>query len=1685
MRKVLKVFLYIIGIIIILIIGVIIWLNTPSGQNFVRSKAQAYLQNKLKTQVLIGKLGYGLPKYIVLENVLLRDQKNDTLLSVGKLKIDLDMLKLIHKEIDVNQLVLQDVHSHIYRNTPDTNFNFTYIINAFVGTPSQTKATSKKTDTSSSGMSINVNRIQLDDIHARIDDATGGTTLGIDLQHLELKVKDIDMKHMKFHVKELTVAGLQTLFYSDTSYLPVKPKNTTQTQFTLIADNINLKQIGFKYNDNLNKLLFSLDLAALQIKLDKFDLVTQVVNLAQFSIDTSNIKLAFGKKSKVPAPVDTIIKMDTTMGWNVAVKNMNIAGVNFVMDNANEMRMPAGIDYSHLNIQGLTINAQDIKYTSDTIAGNIKHLAVKEQSGLDVKELRTRFLYQPQGATLSNLYLLTSNTVIQDSIQVKYPSLDALKKNMGLMQLNVNIRKSVIGLKDALVFMPSLIKQPLFKKYKNGHIQLDAGISGYLSNLAIARFNLAGLDNTEVALNGRLTGLPNANAISYNLNIAKFQSSKNDVEAIVPSAYLSSVRIPDKFGITGKLSGTEKDYNPDLLLVSSDGSAYVRGYLHMSPGKGREQYDLFVKTMVLNVGRIIKKDSLMSTITSYVTVKGRGFDIKTMSAVLSGGIQSAHVKDYDYHSITFNGNVAAKAGDLKLTSADDNLRMNMTAHADMTGKYAAVKANMQVDSIDFQALKLYSSELKIHGDIHADFPELNPDYPRGEIIWKKPLIVANGQRYLMDSLYILSRPSADTGQYIIANLDVVQVVITGKTPLTKLGAIIQDHINRHYNIPLSDSTKQAIAAQPQKTVDTSKTNIPSDYNLAFTAHVEDRPLLHSILPGLTSLDTIHIDGSLTPRTLTLNATMPEVLYGTNAIENGVIKVSGTDSAFTYKVTVDKIATSQIALWYANIHGNLDQNTITTNISLADSVKKERFALVASLQNVGDSQIIQLQPGLKLNYQTWAVTEPNRIDLSKAGFYISNFNISNNNQYIKINSDQPIPNSPIKVDISNFLLANITQMISRDTTLANGLLGGNVTISKLKPTPLISGDLQIQNLSVMGDTLGNLAVQVNTTDGNAFDTKVSIKGNGNDVALNGNYYLQPVGGNSFNFALAVNALSLASIQGITLNQIRNSSGFIRGNLQLQGTPSAPLIDGELRTDNLATTVSMLNAYFKLPADKITFTHTGVSFNNLQILDSTGNKATVNGTVGTQDLKNLQLDLQLNAKNWSALHSTAKDNKTFYGDLLFTSNLNVKGTPSSPNVDGSINILKGTNMTVVMPESDPGIVSSEGIVEFIDVSNPGRYKILTPKAKKDSTKIVMNTGSNINVNISVAKQAMFNVIIDQASGDFLSVKGDASLNAAVTPGGVFGLTGNYELDEGVYQLNYNFIKRKFLIQKGSTITFAGDPTKANTDITAVYEVDAPAYDLMQSQVQDQSQLNYYKQNLPFNVAMHIKGSIIQPSLTFDVILPSNKVYPLAADQIELIQGKLAQMRNDTSELNKQVFALIILSRFVSDDPFTNGAGSGGVAFTAKQSASRFIGEQLNQFANHLIKGVDLSVDLASTEDYTTGSLRDRTDLNLAASKRLLNDRLKLTIGNDFELEGPQTTNSDQSNLIPSNLAADYLLTADGRYTMRAYRKNYNEGVIEGYVTETGLDFIVSLEYNHFKNVFRKKKNPKKEQSNGVKQ
>jgi translocation and assembly module TamB len=1675
MKKVLKIALRVLGIILLLVILVVVWLNTPWGQNFVKNKAQDFLRNKLKTEVYIGHLGYGLPKFVVLEDVLFKDQAKDTLLAVKKLKVNINMLALISSKIEVSKLELVGVNAHIYRNAPDTTFNFGYIIDAFAGKKTEEVEEVKDANDTSS-LTFDINKVELSDIRFRFDDYTGGSRFGLVLGKLDLKLKEFDPTKMKFHVRDLEVAGLHATMITDTSYLPEKPEDTTESKpIQLAVDDLKLKDVSFSSEDVLGKMKMNYVVGNLHAKPKTIDLEKQIINIEKLLLENTTASIWMGKASPAPEQIkETAKEVADTLdkgNWNVRVADINLANVNFAMDNDNQPRQKQGIDYAHLNVKNLAFDASAIVYTGDTISGNIKHIALTEQSGLDLKELKTSFAYHPQGATLKGLYLQTSETILQDYAEVGWPSMAAMQKDPNVMKLKINFVKSVIGIHDLLVFVPSMNEQEIVRKNKNGKLKLEAVMEGFLSSLGIKNFYLAGLGKTEVNLKGRLNNVADAKRLSYDLDIIKLASARGDIEGFIPKSSRDQVRIPDWFGVKGRVAGNTLDYRtPGLTISTSDGSAYLNGSLLMSPGKGREKYDMSVRTDKLNIGRILKQDTLMGLVTATLKATGTSFDINSMNAVVDGNISQAQFKGYEYHAIDFSGNVARKIADIKLNSEDPNARLNLDAHADMTGKYVAAVADLMIDSLDLQALKLYGSELRTRGKIHIDAPELNPDYPNASMVWQNPLIVANGQRFATDSFTIISKPSADSGQNIVVDFDALYAKITGRTPLSRVGNVIQEHINRHYNtVTMADSAARVADAKANPVRPDTGIN---DYSLNLIADIKDRPILHGIAPDLKYFDTIHVDAGLTKRTLFLNATMPRIEYGGMKVEKGLAKINETDSSLNYDVTVDKFEQGSLRFFFAKLNGNIRNKIITANASIADSSEKERFVVGATLQQQNNEQVIQLLSGLKLDYRDWTVAQPNKIVLGKEGLYIQNFEISNSGQSIKANSAAPQFNSPLTVDINNFLIGNVTKAISKDTTMVDGILGGKIVLEKMQPSPQVTGDLNIQNLSVLGDTVGNLTVKADNKTENAVAVDLGITGRGNDIGLKGDYYLKPSNGNMFDFMLSIRSLDLKSFEGIAQHQVKNSSGNLKGELNLKGTPEKPLVTGELQTVNLATTISMLNSHFLMPGERITFTTNGIGFNQFKILDSAKNQAMIDGQIATTDFRNMNLDLTVKARNWQALNSGPKDNDLFYGKLFLTTNLNIRGTPSSPNVDGSLNILKGTDLTVVSPEKNPSVVSNEGIVEFINLRDSDIY-LPVKERKQDSLKLGFAPGSNINVNLGVDKEAAFSFIIDKATGDFVNVKGEANLNANVGNDGAITLTGVYSIDDGAYLLNYNLIKRKFKIQTGSTITFTGEPLKADVNITAVYVANVPSYDLVERQVPDPAQLNYYKQRLPFDIQLLLKGEIMQPLITFNIELPEDKIYRMAPDQLELVRSKLNQIRLDTSELTKQVFAVLLLNRFISDDPFSSDASS-GLAFTAKQSVSRFLGEQLNKFANDLVKGVDLSVDLAQSEDYTTGARRERTDLSVNASKSLLNDRLKVTIGNDFELQGPQSSGGNQNtSYIPGNLAADYNLTTDGRYVLRAYRRAYDEGVLQGFVTETGLNFIFTMDYNRFSQLFQKRR------------
>jgi hypothetical protein len=534
------------------------------------------------------------------------------------------------------------------------------------------------------------------------------------------------------------------------------------------------------------------------------------------------------------------------------------------------------------------------------------------------------------------------------------------------------------------------------------------------------------------------------------------------------------------------------------------------------------------------------------------------------------------------------------------------------------------------------------------------------------------------------------------------------------------------------------------------------------------------------------------------------------------------------------------------------------------------------------------------------------------------------------------------------------------------------------------------------------------------------------------------------------------------------------------LSVKGNLDAPKVLGDLKFNQAGFNVAYVNSFFRMPNETISFTDTGVNFNRFTILDSLNQKAVITGGILTTNYRDFKFNMDIRTNNFRALHSTAEDNEMIYGTVYLTSNIKVRGDMNQPDVDMTIKVEDKTKFFFAMPADDPTIIDQEGIVQFVDFNAPP-FNGKKALSVADSISKAPIKGINLSATITIDPGAELNVVVDPANGDNLNIKGDANLTATMDPSGKTSLTGRYNVSSGSYNLSVGPVKREFKLQQGSNIVWTGEPTSATVDLTAMIEVSTASIDLTGDIASPTA-----KNKLPFQVYLMMTGELLKPIIKFKIDLPENN----RGAENGLVYGKLQQINSDEGQVNKQVFALLVLQRFIADNPFESLAGSGNGLVTnfARSSVSNLLTEQLNKMASDLIKGVDINFGINSSEDYSENGFQNKSQLEVGLSKKLLSDRLIVTVGSSFGLEG-QTAGQNSTN-IAGNINIEYLLSKDGKYRLRAYRRNENEGVIEGQIVETGVGFALVVDYNKFREVFqnfsrkkrlRQEQKPKNEQTN----
>ena len=655
---------------------------------------------------------------------------------------------------------------------------------------------------------------------------------------------------------------------------------------------------------------------------------------------------------------------------------------------------------------------------------------------------------------------------------------------------------------------------------------------------------------------------------------------------------------------------------------------------------------------------------------------------------------------------------------------------------------------------------------------------------------------------------------------------------------------------------------------------------------------------------------------------------------------------------------------------------------------------------------------------------------------------------------------------MNVSLKDFKIETITEAIKKDSLLAKGTINGTAQLRDLTKKMTFTSDLNISDLMVYGSPVGNVAVKVKNNSANILNADVALSGNDNEVKILGDYNISA---GTFDMNMAINQLQMKTVQGFSMNAIHHTEGYLSGNLKLTGSTDKPNILGKVKFNKVGLEIAKTGSDFRNIDDEIDFTNRGIEFNRFKVKDKDGNALTVNGQVLTQNYRDFAFNLNVNARDFKVVNSEKTNDAMMYGILAIDAGLRIRGNLDLPKVEGRLAVAENTDFTFVLPQSSPALQERDGIVEFVDQDQVVLNKTIKTDSLNAQSRI---KGMDVSVNIEVNKEAKMSIVIDKANGDFVKLQGEAQLTGGIDPSGKTTLVGVYEVEKGAYELSVSMLKRKFDIQKGSTITWTGEPTAAIMDITAVYKTETAPIDLVEQQV-NQGETNLFKQRMPFNALLKMKGELLKPILSFDITTDENN-NSVATNVKQLVDAKLAQLRQQEPEMNKQVFALLLLNRFIGENPFQSSAGLSAETM-ARQSVSKILSQQLNNLASDLIKGVDLNFGLESTDDYSTGNKNTRTDLNVDISKKLLNDRLKVTVGSNFGLEGQARQNENMTN-IAGDVTVDYSLSRDGRYMLRAYRKNDYQVALQGQIVETGIGFIITLDYDKFREIFQKSKKEK---------
>jgi len=1639
--KIAKAFIWLVGIFVLIFLVTAVLIQIPAIQNKIVHFATSLISNKTHSKVEMKSVRISFPKSVVIKGLYLEDLRKDTLLYLGNAKVNISLYDLFHHKVAINSLEMEEVKMNLISTGTDSLFNYNFLLTAFSDTTRQANVLPE----TATKWTFSLKQVTLKNLQLLYNNKYVGINVISWLKNLNLKMDQIDAVKSVYNIDQLLIDG------ATANILIEKSKNSQNNKSgsslpRITANKIELHNSSISYADSITKMAIMAVINGFELKNSAVDLQNEMASADKIALLKSDIQYRkFGSGESTSKLVADSAESANT-DWKVRLKSIQSVDNSVTYLLIDKPAIRHAFDANHQVYKHLAFNASDFYYSSDQTNFSIKNFTVVDQNSLSIAGFETDFRMDGHSITVKNLKAKTTSSSIDADLNLQYTSVETLLDSLQFSSLKLNIKNATVKTSDILYFKPDLNEMPFFKDSLNV-TSISGNISGKINNLHGEKLLLKTGANTILNTDFTITGLPEFKTSVYNFPNLGISSGKKDIEMFAGLSVPLSIDLPENIGMQMAFKGRIKSFESTISLTSSFGDANL--VASVDPGEN------FKGRLILtgfDLGSLLKDKAWYGPVSLNADANGQGLDFETIKAKFNAEVTQFNLNNYTYQNLKMMGDVSGKILDTKIILKDKNAAFELDGQVNLNAGQDHYKFNLNLLGADLQKLNFASDDLQLGLVVSADFTGGGVNELTGKAGITNVVIVHRGKKYQLDS-FLTASANLPAKEELNAGNSIIGLKYTGKVSPTALPEMLRQHLNKYF--PFSDSNQQL--------------NISDHSQFTLGIQLRNHPILTEVFfPELKEFEPGIIEGSFDSQksNLKLNATIKKLVYGANEVQDLSFELDSDPTAIKFKLSCGNISNSLVSLDHLIVDGKATDNKISTSVSSIDEKKNKK--LVVSFITVKDKSNFRymLDPsGFYLMNNRWDIAADNFIEFGKEGFLIHHLFMKNAESQINIASVHDRFNDDQNIAFRNFKLQDISGIIKKDTALIKGKVDGELLLKRVNNSYGLVADAKIANLTINNIPIGSLSVKADNTTTEKFNIAANLSGPDNNLSANGSFI--PNGGEkSIHIKTEIQSLSLKTIEAFSIGTFTKGSGNLTGNLLIEGNSKFPEVTGELLFRNAFFTPAFLNNPLELKHETLKFEKDEIYFNAFTILDAHQHPATINGEVKMNHFSDFSFGLKLTTKDFLLFDTSVRDNKEFYGRMIIDSNVDISGPLALPVVNAKFKMKKGSNFTIAVPEDRLTTDKGEDVVEFESGSklNPILYQ-----ANKNALPKTTLKGFDVSSIIEIDKEATLRLLMDPSSTDSLVVRGEAALSFAIDRSGKMSLTGAYNLNDGSYLASLqSIIKRKFIIDTGSTIIWNGDPYDADIVINARYAVRASPFDLVADQLSavNEADINGYRERYPFIVMLKLRGKILHPEISFEIQLsPEDKgILSGAVDQ------KLSMLNEDPSALNKQVFALLVLGRFLQENPLQSESNSASTIVRA--TVGKFLSQQLNQWSSKVIPGVDLNFDIQSYNDYQAGTAQGRTQVDIGLKKPLFNERLNIQLGGTVDVEGT-TAGQNSASDIASDVTVAYKLTKDGRFSLKGYRHNKYEGVIDGQLVETGIGVLFEHDFNKWKKFFKTSK------------